>query len=255
MIRRELATGSTQRWMLIAQIEHARLAGEIARQWSAARGASSRQDQQVLSATYHHDDGWEAWDAAPRIDPSSGRPYSFMEMPLTDSLAIWRRSIERNEMFGPLAAAIVAGHFLMLLSGSSSIEKPAARAWVAEFEQRRDAWLARWYQAAPDEHTPAAARRARDYLRHFDALSLWLCCAPRSEPQAFSTPAGEVTIKPLSAAETEQRFSIEPWPLSLERLRLNIFGERVPARRYRDWRELATAERTDQVLSVSLESC
>src|SRR5882757_3486291 len=106
MIRREIELAEGERlWLLISQVDHAHISGEL------TRNLDERFSHEVIEAITHHDDGWAEWEAAPKLNPEIGGPYSFLEMPLTESLAIWDRSIAAAREFGPLAGFIVAGHF------------------------------------------------------------------------------------------------------------------------------------------------
>jgi hypothetical protein len=149
MIRREFQLENrTAAWLFISQVEHARISGELVRTW----GETFSDD--VLAAIMHHDDGWAAWEAEPQIDRRRGRPYSFLEMPIADVLAIWDGSIKAARNFGPLAGAIVAGHFISLASGSDQASNPLAANWLREMAEARAAWLAEWQAAAPSNTLP-----------------------------------------------------------------------------------------------------
>ncbi|MEX0938015.1 MAG: DUF3891 family protein [Pirellulales bacterium] len=241
MIRRPHGNpAEPQQWLLIPQIDHAHLAGELAGAWGNDRFAPLPGGEEALAAIYAHDDGWRAWDAAPDIDPETGRPRNFLEMPLDTQLAIWRASIDRAASHGPLAPWMVAGHFAALLQGSSSSDTREGRAWLAEFDQRRQSWLAQCN--ASGCCTPAQTDQALAMLQMFDGLSLWFCCAPRSEPHSFGVPAGQhVSLAPDASqdpAETTQRVSISPWPMATDRLEIRVAGRLVPASGYRDQQSL-----------------
>jgi len=230
MIRREVnLEGSGPQWMLISQIEHARLSGDLARHWGTGGIELLEPNEEVLRAIYHHDDGWAQWETHPRVDPHNGRPFAFTEMPLDDSLAIWRRSIELSAEIGPLAAWIVAGHFSALLRDSSSAGDGRAIAWLGEFEKRRAEWLAEWTGNQGAAQAQAIADRALAHLRLFDALSLWFCCAERSEPHLLRCPGGVCRFVPASQAVT-----IAPWPLRVPELQVEVVGDLVEAQPYTD---------------------
>lgn len=99
MIRRD----DHDHWYLIPQIEHARLAAEVARHWGNDDTPPLPLAELLVQAVRHHDDGWHAWDypqrsATPlagkeRIDSDTGWPRSFIEMRMADSTAIWTRGI------------------------------------------------------------------------------------------------------------------------------------------------------------------
>jgi hypothetical protein len=170
MIRREITTADgTDLWLLISQVEHARVSGELARNWRVGYS------QDVVNAIAHHDDGWAAWEAQPKLKPEFGGPFSFLEMPVPAALVIWDHSIAAAGEFGPLAAYIVAGHFYNLLNHSENAYDPLAAAWLTAKRKHRTTWLDEWVRADAT-HTLEYAKDAQQMLLIADLFSLWLCC-------------------------------------------------------------------------------
>ncbi len=239
MIRRDMpAADGSPAWLLIRQTEHARIAGQIARSWRAGPLAPADSVEQLVEAIFHHDDGWFDWERQPQIDPATGMPRDFLEMPQTDSLAIWTRCIAKADRLGPLAAYAVAGHFCALLEHSSKTT-PTAGSPAAKFLQQyavaRSEWKATWIAQNPSENTTELADQAVAWLQMFDALSLWLCCADRTTTRSLHPPIGpEVTVVPKAPGT----FGLEPWPLDCEELELTIPGQFVPAGRFTSSEEL-----------------
>jgi Protein of unknown function (DUF3891) len=89
MIRREHGRD----WLLISQVDHARLAGVLAGAWNLGGGRMAALRDDLLQAVRQHDEGWAAWEASPTIDPETGRPRDFTEMPMAVASEIWNRSI------------------------------------------------------------------------------------------------------------------------------------------------------------------
>lgn len=103
MIRRD----DGENWLLIEQTEHARLAAEIAAAWGNGVVSPLPVRDLLIPAIRHHDDGWQDWAVAPGIDPGTGKPRNFTEMPMAVSTALWNKSIGIcREGFGPLVTAI-----------------------------------------------------------------------------------------------------------------------------------------------------
>jgi hypothetical protein len=271
MIRRDWNDAQAPpRWILISQVEHARISGQLAEAWGGPAVPALPVREQLVAAVYHHDDGWHEWERAPSVNSATGRPRSFTEMPLADALAIWRRSIERCESHSPLAAWLAAGHFAALLSGGSAWQQTppnpcqAAQEFLDQMHALRAGWLAQWQAADPARHTRETAQQALEYLQLFDALSLWLCCAAATAPLAVATPGERIVrLTPLapdsnrpttdSAArcgaaargDTAQVFVIaaDPWPFSLEGVVLDAPGDAIPAEVYGNDAQLAAARR------------
>jgi hypothetical protein len=271
MIRRDIQLqDGAPYWLLISQRAHARLSGELARAWS------EELSEEVLAGIAHHDDGWLEWEAAPQLD-SNGRPLSFTELDISDAIAIWDRSIAAARSIGPLAGAIVAGHFVGLARGSEQATDPYAEKWLRDMSHERDAWLAEWKSVSPS-HTPRVAERAQQMLLVADLLSLWLCCdgpiTGKGDSSQVNTEMRDRTVtilgkyrfrthdqsisegqsphdRPAAASRTSKiawEGRLEPWPLATDSLQLAAPAVAVPAAKYGSWRELAEASRAVQLV-------
>jgi hypothetical protein len=89
MIRRETADG----WLLISQVDHAQLAGDLAAAWGNDRVPGLPLAEWLVPAVRDHDEGWRTWEATPTVT-KDGRPRQFAEMPAAEAMAIWSTSID-----------------------------------------------------------------------------------------------------------------------------------------------------------------
>ncbi|HEY1598412.1 MAG TPA: DUF3891 family protein [Pirellulales bacterium] len=235
MLRRLERNDSFESWVLVPQIEHAWLSGGLAETWAAPTLAKIEPHDELIEAIGLHDDGWAEWDSAPDVDPVSGRPLSFVEMPLEAATTIWRRSIDLAAEQGPLAAHVVSAHFNALLQQAAprwSVDPrqfQLSREFLNEQSEQREIWFMQWQRENPSVRTRRMVDQALAYLQFFDRLSLWLCAAPRSEPELFATPDGtEVVFEPRDSTH----FTVRPWPLTVDRLTWTMTTRRVPVRHY-----------------------
>jgi hypothetical protein len=241
MIRRSLGN---DRWALISQVEHARLSGALAAAWGREAFAPLDPREQIVAAITHHDDGWSAWEVSPKVDAQTGCPLDFTEMPLTDSLAIWRESIRRAASIGPLAVYMVSGHFSARLerfssrwTGNAPLER-LAHDFLSEQSGERQLALTQWAKGSAGD-ADVAAHRAVGWLQTFDALSLWLCVAERRESEHFHPPDGlDLLLRPAEGAYT---IEVSPWPFREPALELEVIGRSIAARRYANSSDLITA--------------
>lgn len=246
MIRRTAADSfNAGQWILISQVEHARLSGMLAAAWGRPPFAPLEPRDEVVAAVRHHDDGWSAWEVAPKVDPQSGSPLDFTEMPLADSLAIWRDSIAAAETIGPLPAYMVSGHFSALVRRFSSRwhSDPASAALAHGFldqqTQRQTHWLDLSSGGRDRDAHRATFDRAVAWLQTFDALSLWFCCAARSEPEKVEPPGGPaLTLRPAASA---YQIEVSPWPFVESRVELTAVGRAIAVAHYASPSDLATA--------------
>jgi len=281
MIRRDVTLPDGRPgWALISQVEHARIAAEVCRAWNAEAFPLAVPHQELLAAVVHHDDGWLVWELRPTV--VDGRPRDFMEMPLDESLAIWRRSIAVAQTFGPLAAYAVGSHFAALSrwshekAGHSDEWRHLAEEFIVEQEElagerfgellagaQRAAGAATASGAMLQAEVKRNADRAWHALQFFDRVSLWLCCAERREvetidvPESLGAGLGAFRFTPqlggaAAAAVGVAEITIEPWPLTVERLDIATTAEAVPQANYDSPDALARAARQSVPLGWTL---
>jgi hypothetical protein len=248
MIRRDANTSAGPRWILISQIDHARLSAKLAEHWGAGGVAPLAAGEDLLWAIEHHDDGWHQWEQSPDVSPETLLPRSFNEMDLADSLQIWSRSITAAANHGPLAGYVVAGHFCALLRRFSSGWKkdPNRAAQAGEFLDTFDRLQGRLLRAwqAIGHHSVDEAELALAQLQLFDNLSLWFCCESAVESESFETPRGpalSLTPHRPQAADGSQLVTLAPWPLVVPHWNLEVPGRAIAARPYENREDLAAA--------------
>jgi|tagenome__1003787_1003787.scaffolds.fasta_scaffold20916813_2 hypothetical protein len=258
MIRRELRLNDNAAiWLLVSQVEHARMSGELVRSWREEFSPD------VVEAIAHHDDGWAAWESEPKFNPKIGAPYSFLEMPVAESLVIWDNSIASARKFGPLAGYIVAGHFYNLLADSDHAKEPPAIAWLTAKRKVRTSWLDEWIRA-DRSHTLEYAKTAQQMLPTADLFSLWLCCdCPVDATQEsllaesamklrtnsllaqFSFGSPEFTICESLSKHRLEGLSwivpVEPFPFKQSPVSLRAKAVAVPLSKYTSLQEMLSA--------------
>lgn len=249
MIRRDTyADQETPAWVLIDQVEHARVSGDLARSWGAAGFAPLDPREIVLTTVYRHDDGWRGYDRSPDIDPERGWPVAFTEMEINAAHAIWSRSIQEVADLGPLAQFLVASHFIARCRVSSRANRPEAVQFVQQHQSSCQQWLQQWL-AADRSNTTQQALIAVEHLRLFDALSVWLCRKSHTEPTTLPAPAGSaLTLRPIDPF----RIQVDPWPFATGQLVVEAHGRRLPAQFYPDASALAAAANQPEILSWQL---
>src|SRR5579864_8698938 len=112
-------------WWLIAQPDHAALAGDLAASVSCSYFPKLEPD--VLEAITLHDAGWAQFDRpheslasltsaknSPAKASDSGRPLSFLDMSPADFVLAWSDSIERAQQSSPTGGLLVSQHFSRL---------------------------------------------------------------------------------------------------------------------------------------------
>lgn len=246
MIRRDMFDSAGEPvWGLISQVEHARLSAEMAAAWTGEVAQLPQTRDKFLAAVRHHDDGWIPWELRPTVH--DGLPRDFMEMPLDESLAIWRRSIAVARTYGELAAYAVSAHFLGLCRHSYE-EKPHDDAWrhlAEEFFEEQTDLQAGWRRDFAARGTPtnfaasnfdaadldvSELHQAWHGLQFFDFLSLWLCCAERTAAETIAVPQfAKLHGAPLpTTGDGVRQIAITPWPFVGEVLEFAVHVRTIP---------------------------
>lgn len=243
MIRRPHNNG----WLLIPQIEHARLAFDLARHWGNHNVRGLPLPHILLPTIEHHDDGWAEWEQAPEVDPESGLPRDFMEMPAEQSTRIWTDSVEACARHYPLAGIWVSRHFCYLAEhmansdSRSEPEKQRARDFLAQQEELQREWLRQLGEQNCMEEFSTHLDWGLRLLQAFDRFSLWLCCKERRDAFEIEFPGfGELQLTPLEG----RRVALKPHPFKDTEFAVSASGRYLSRQTFSSSRELH-AELTD----------
>ena len=221
----------------IGQPSHAWVSGQLARAWGNERFGEVVPWEEVCLGAEQHDNGWAAWEGAPTLNPRTGRPHTFIELPTMAHVGIWSPAAARVLPQSRYAALLVSLHGTGLYARhdytrDSSEEARAARDFLAQghaFEERLLAALRDDPRYAPHA-TPEAVSRNRRLVGVWDGLSLALCMGLR-EPREFPdvpTADGAVSLAltPVDGDPTE--VTVDPWPFRDDTVTLVCEGRRLP---------------------------
>lgn len=267
MIRRE----TPGEYQLIAQHDHAQLAGELARHWGNGRFAPLLPHGPVVDAIGLHDSGWPEQDEMPALN-GDDRPRHIFETPLPVALAAWQASSERAQAANDYTGLLVSLHGLNL----SII--PASRPHTHE-----EVFLLNKFQHREVERQELLRRRlglrvdlplcyglpmpkaitgdAEHYLLYnfrvlqsLDRISLALCCSEHlfdTVDELLTRPGSEPAT--LTLRRDGMRLHIAPWPLSVSSLRVHVAYKAIPRRTYRDEVDLQQAFTAGEQRSLQFE--
>jgi len=231
MIRRPAGSD----WLLISQVEHARIAGEVADHWPDPMGDASLAAP-LRHAIRNHDNGWSTWEQAPRIDPDTGWARNFTEMPTVDACAIWSHSIADCANHSPWGGLWVSRHFCWLGErGRQHVTDAPSRQAFESFLDTQQTLQARWLAQLALERGESHARNSGEIgfrlVQFFDRLSLWLCCEPETSPKPLEFPDGRIfEFAPRSPTE----IGVRPWAFNVSILELSVPVARLPMQPYAD---------------------
>jgi hypothetical protein len=174
-------------WWLVAQPDHAALAGDLAAAISVPEIPAL--DAEVLQAISLHDQGWAPFDAENPDHGTSQRPLSFFEVDPAKILLAWSGSIEVAELTSPIAGILVSEHFCRI--GRASLPSLGKTRPGSETAGRfLEGEAERQMRLFPKQHYSAEeVNLLVDVLQFCDLISLYLCCGcqePVEFPQRFN---------------------------------------------------------------------
>ena len=171
-----------RRLVLVAQPDHAAVAGALARKWGGARFKPPLAHRALICAADHHDDGWLELDGRPMFNHEQRRPAHFVELPLTDTAAPYARGVEsvyaRDQQAGVLVSMHFSGFYTSRwgVGGGAPSDNPVALEVVATQEAR---WVpalrAVWGYGGRRSAFDADNWHAYEVLQAVDLMSLALC--------------------------------------------------------------------------------
>jgi hypothetical protein len=193
----------------IGQPAHAFLAAQLAAAWALE---PVEPYAEVCLAAAQHDAGMATWDAAPELNPETGRPYSFMEMPLHTHLRLWSEAPALVMAQSRYAALLLSMHGTALyemrdLARLSTADADSVRAYIDAQRRLQDGLMV----GLDGEQV----RRNQRLLWIWDFLSLGLCL--RWEGRS------------VEGIEL-RRGSVEPWPFAADAVTLRVDGRRLEGR-------------------------
>ena len=174
----------TNEWQLIAQADHAALAGEMA--GKIVSPDFPKLEPEIIRAIAVHDDGWKQIDNHPQ---NSGRPLSFFEEAPENIFQAWKGSIAVATEIAPITGILVSEHFCRIARDFSraATTPPEISQVLTTFVERENA-----QQEELRERQTRDANEINflvDVLQFFDLLSLYVCCGSHEHvefPQRFN---------------------------------------------------------------------
>ncbi len=208
--------------LAIGQASHAWVSGQLARAWGNHRFAVPEPLEDVCLAAEQHDVGMAEWDLRPSLNPRTGLPHSFIELPLATHVSLWAAAPGKLRSQSSYAALLVSMHGTALnerrdLATLSASDGKLVRDYL-EGQRRLQATLAGQLGADRDE----LARNQR-LLWTWDSLSLALCLRWQ-ELQLMAVPATDGSLELLLSEHESDRFTLDPWPFATQRVEVHCEG-------------------------------
>jgi hypothetical protein len=246
------------RVIAISQTAHAWVSGQLARQWGNECFPSFAPAEPVCYAAEQHDRGFLDWERQPTLNPKSGLPHTFENIPLSLHVELRKRSILELKAVSRYASLVTSLYFARAVGKQSPVESREDRQRIAEFVEEQQA-LQRDLLGSlrRDPHLRSACSdRAMEYNRRllaaWDQLSVQLCRNPDCKFSVNDVPTAlegscRLLVTPVEHNSREVR--LEPWPFSKPRVELTCEGH-ILDRRFTSDAELRKYLKGAQRVSV-----
>lgn len=256
-------------FLLIAQDDHARFAGQLAEHVGNERFAGLLPFRPTVDGIRLHDSGWPLHDDTPTID-ATGLPTHVLHAPIVLTAQMWSASVDRAVAVHPWSGLLVSLHVLRLSTLPDSNKRrhdPRAVFELNKFQHRQIEIqeelrkklgmridLPLFFGLAPPGRSEEEdlLRHAAAWMRALDGISLDAChdqplfekmddVLPRPEGQPISLRLEHPA--PLT-------IGVEPWPFDVVEIAANLPCRRVPAARFASGEDFARAFAAAKVEAV-----
>jgi hypothetical protein len=232
--------------LLVRQTDHMAVSGRLAEAWGNHRFGRPEPYVALIQAAAEHDIGWTEWEAAPKIDPATRRPYNFGDLPVEEHLAFYCRGVDqvvaRDDHAGLLVNLHCQGLYNLRFGSAPDLT-------MRTLSVQQDAAIRRTLAALQVQERDLGRRvkidlpllwAQYDLLQVFDVVSLILCMPPFK-----SLTIGPLALRPAAT----QCVTVDPWPFQESTLAVGVPGRLIPTRDYIDdadlRRELTGAEHVE----------
>jgi hypothetical protein len=223
--------------IVISQPAHAWVSRQLAQAWGNEQVGEFAPWAEVVEAAGQHDLAWISWEAMPKLDPRTGRPYTFRSMPTMMHLGVWREAGKLALAYGRYTALLVSKHGSGLydryhdFEADSPGEAAAARAYVDAARKFEAELLA---NLRSDPHYAAYAsdgnvERNRRLVAIWDGMSLAICGGFTGQRRIDGVPATseEMELTLVQADADGTLIHVDPWPFRTKQVGIVCEGRRL----------------------------
>jgi len=232
--------------LAIGQASHAWVSGQLARAWGNDQFPAPEPFEEMCLAAEQHDIGWSDWDLRPTLCPATGRPYSFLELPPAEHVALWSGAPGRLLTQSRYAALLVSMHGTTL-QGRRDLDQlePGDRALVQRYLQEQRELQEELIGLLGADRRRLAGNRALIWA--WDGISLALCLGWQTLTNDVPAGSGSAALSLRMTGEDE--FTLRPWPFRAARLELRCEGRELAGPFDDEW---AMHEALDRAPSTAL---
>jgi hypothetical protein len=229
---------------LIGQTDHSRFVGQLAAHWGNDEFETPTPYDSVVRAATFHDYGWLRYETSPLTDTESGKPYPFLQVPMTpQQLGAYQWSLDWMADIDPYSGLIVSMHRTGLWQARyGTIKHPAWRynlttlsPEVQALVDHNEAWQQRT-RAALDAKGVWTNYRL---MQVWDLLGLYFCCQEPYEDHVDPVPtryggADDEGVRLTLTPAGPGRVAFDPYPFDVRPCTVQLAHRTVPRATYDD---------------------
>jgi hypothetical protein len=233
MLFRDLPDGS---FLAVSQPMHALVSGQMARAWGAPGFAKPEPFEEIATACAQHDVAWMDWEAAPTLDPATGRPTSFRHVGARNHAPMWAAGVRRAiASWGPWVGLLVSRHGTRIYAAYSDRHRVSPEDAAAAETYQREQGALRAALLAQVGATEAELELAAALVAVTDALSLAACGGIATLGWSGMAPLAGGGEVPLKLEEGDGVMTVSPWPFAAAEVPLSWTARRfAPGTRWTD---------------------
>jgi hypothetical protein len=226
--------------LAFSQPAHAWVSGQLARAWGNEEVGSFEPREEVCLAAEQHDIGWVTWETRPTLNPKTGRPRTFREMPTATHIELWSQALPFALTLGRYTALLVSLHGTGLYErfGPAPDAPAETLETVRAFVERERAAQQRLIDSLSGDPRyaryvdSATLQRNRRLISAWDYMSLVLCGGIDEAVTIPGVPGRvepfDLTLAPSSGEASAVR--VDPWPFAADSVQVIVDARRLTGR-------------------------
>jgi hypothetical protein len=268
--------------VLIEQVAHAKMAGDIAAHWGNDDFAVPTPHEKATLATAMHDEGWREPDLLPLFNDTEHRPLHFLELSMEDHVKLYSRGVDEVFAVDPYAGLLISMHWTGLYRARWGLQ-PGGIKWGTDGRQD-EVVLAeenRWIEVKRSLMEGLIRSDLEQHLWHnYDLLQTWdllslyasVCDTtagdgpsahvfdslasidhspgPRTIP-SVPVAVGRERVQLTLTAVQPQLVELDPYPFDVDQLHVTVPARVIPDRQYSDSDDARSA--LDEARSETIE--
>lgn len=191
---------------VISQPAHSWVSGQLARAWGNAQ--FDQPSEPVILAAALHDVGFLDWEANPTLNPDTGWPHTFRDLPTALHLHLWEKGIQQMLTVNRYATLLVSLHYTGLTERHPADSQEDRNLQTAFLKQQHDLQTS-LISTLPNR---TALDHDRPFIPLWDWMSLVLGMRESATTKIDGVSARDRNVQLLMHEYSPGKVRLSPWP-------------------------------------------